>query len=200
MSAACEHGCQIHAYILMTNHVHLLVSPAKVDGLGKMMQMLGRYYVQYFNHNYQRTGTLWEGRYRASLISSEQYLFTCMRYIELNSLRAGMVEDPSEYPWSSYHHNALGKTNFLIQSHVEYCRLGKTPAEQQQAYQSLFQIPLEPKLLHEIRETTNKNRTLGDSKFKQAVARQLSRRVELSAKGGDRKSKKYLETVKINLI
>ena len=87
MRAASEHDCQIHAYVLMTNHVHLLVSPARIDGLGKMMQMLGRYYVQYFNYNYQRTGTLWEGRYKSSLISSEQYLFTCMRYIELNVKR-----------------------------------------------------------------------------------------------------------------
>ena len=88
MQAANEHDCPLHAYVQMTNHVHLLVSPARQDGLDKMMQMLGRYYVQYFNYNYHRTGTLWEGRYKASLISSEQYLFTCMRYIELNPVRA----------------------------------------------------------------------------------------------------------------
>ena len=200
MRAASEHDCQIHAYVLMTNHVHLLVSPARIDGLGKMMQMLGRYYVQYFNYNYQRTGTLWEGRYKSSLISSEQYLFTCMRYIELNPLRAGMVEEPSEYPWSSYHHNALGKSDALIQPHLEYVRLGKTSAEQQKSYQALFQIPLELKMLHEIRESTNKCWILGDSKFKQSVAQQLARRVEPIAKGGDRKSRKYLETMKINPV
>ena len=190
MRAASEHDCQIHAYVLMTNHVHLLVSPARIDGLGKMMQMLGRYYVQYFNYNYQRTGTLWEGRYKSSLISSEQYLFTCMRYIELNPLRAGMVEEPSEYHWSSYHHNALGKSDALIQPHLEYLKLGKTSAEQQRSYQALFEIPLELKMLHEIRESTNKCWTLGDSQFKQSVAQQLARRVEPIAKGGDRKSRK----------
>ena len=108
MDAANEHECEIHAYVLMTNHVHLLVSPARIESLGKMMQMLGRYYVQYFNYTHQRTGTLWEGRYKSSLISSEQYLFRCMRYIELNPLRAGMVTEPSDYHWSSYRHNALG--------------------------------------------------------------------------------------------
>ena len=101
LKASKEHECQIHAYVLMTNHVHLLVTPTKIDGLSKMMQMLGRYYVQYFNYNYQRTGTLWEGRYKACLISSEQYLLTCMRYIELNPLRAQMVEEPGQYRWTS---------------------------------------------------------------------------------------------------
>lgn len=200
LQAAEEHDCQVHAYVLMTNHVHLLVSPARVESLGKMMQMLGRYYVQYFNYHYQRTGTLWEGRYKASLISSEQYLFTCMRYIELNPLRAGIVENPSDYRWSSYHHNALGKTDLLIQPHLEYLKLGKTSIDQQQSYQALFQIPIELKILHEIREATNKCWTLGNSKFKKSVAQDLARRVEPSARGGDRKSKKYLETVKINPV
>lgn len=200
LQAVSEHECQIHAYVLMTNHVHLLVSPTRVDSLGKMMQMLGRYYVQYFNYNYQRTGTLWEGRYRACLISSEQYLFTCMRYIEQNPLRAKMVEKPWEYHWSSYHHNALGKTDPLIQPHLEYCNLGQTPEEQQKNYQSLFANPLELEILREVREATNKCWTLGDSKFKQSVAQQLACRVEPSAKGGDRRSKKYLGTGKINPV
>jgi len=196
MDAARQHACQIHAYVLMTNHVHILVTPARMDSLGKMMQMLGRYYVQY----YQRTGTLWEDRYKACLISSEQYLFTCMRYIELNPLRAGIVQDPSEYHWSSYHHNALGKGDSLIQPHLEYYTLGKTPEARQRGYQALFQIPMELKILQEVREATNKCWTLGDSQFKHAVAQQLYRRVEPSHKGGDRKSRKYLETVKINPV
>ena len=100
----------------MTNHVHLLVSPTAVDGLSKMMQTLGRYYVQYFNHHYKRTGTLWDGRYKSTLISSDQYLFSCMRYIELNPVRAGMVEHPSEYPWSSYH---WGMTSNRVKSYFK---------------------------------------------------------------------------------
>ncbi len=98
--AADKHQCDIHAYILMTNHVHLLVTPQTENGIGKMMQMLGRYYVHYFNNRYKRTGTLWEGRYKATLIDSEQYLLTCMRYIELNPVRAqNMAEHPADYPW-----------------------------------------------------------------------------------------------------
>ena len=199
LEASIEHECQIHAYVLMTNHIHLLVSPASVEGLGKMMQMLGRYYVQYLNFTYRRTGTLWEGRYKASLISSEQYLFTCMRYIELNPLRARMVDEPSEYYWSSYHHNALGKADPLIQPHLDYYRLGITSQDQRSAYQALFEIPLEPKVVQQISEATNKCWTLGDSSFKEDVARKLGRRVEPAPKGGDRKSKKYFETVKTNL-
>ena len=196
LAAARKHECQIHAYVLMTNHVHFLVSPTRIEGLGKMMQMLGRYYVQYFNKKYQRTGTLWEGRYKASLINSEQYLFTCMRYIELNPLRARMVEESGEYPWSSYHHNALGKEDPLIQPHLEYYKLGATTDDQQKGYQALFEIPLEDGMLREVREATNKCWVLGDSKFKHSVTQELDRRVEPSPKGGDRKSKKYRETVK----
>ena len=106
-AAAEKHQCDIHAYVLMTNHVHLLLTPHTEEGIGKMMQMVGRYYVQFYNHSYNRTGTLWEGRYKATLIDSEHYLFTCMRYIELNPVRAkGMVDHPGKYRWSSYHCNA----------------------------------------------------------------------------------------------
>ena len=108
-----------------------------------------------------------------------------MRYIELNPLRASMVDDPSDHVWSSYHHNAPGKTDALIQPHLEYYKLGKKPAEQQQSYQALFQIPMELKMRHEIREATNKCWTLGDSNFKRSVSKQLARRVGPSAKGGD---------------
>jgi len=102
LKSACDkHGCSVHAYVLMTNHVHLLITPHLEQSLGKAMQMLGRYYVQYYNFCYRRTGTLWEGRYKATLIDSEAYLLTCMRYIELNPGRAGMVIDPADYPWSS---------------------------------------------------------------------------------------------------
>lgn len=114
--ASQKHECDIHAYVLMTNHVHLLVTPNKADGLAKMMQMIGRYYVQYFNHSYKRTGTLWEGWYKATLIDSEQYALTCYRYIELNPVRAQMVRHLAEYPWSSYRHNALNETNAIIKS------------------------------------------------------------------------------------
>ncbi len=111
-TAADKHECHIHAYILMTNHVHILVTPFKDMGISLMMQSLGRCYVKYINHAYQRTGTLWEGRYKASLVDSERYLLTCMQYIESNPVRASMVEHPGDYRWSSYSYNAYGRTSF----------------------------------------------------------------------------------------
>ncbi len=113
-----KYSCQLHAYVLMTNHVHLLITPQAENGIGKVMQSLGRSYVQYYNYVYTRTGTLWEGRYKATLLNSEQYLLTCMRYIELNPVRANMVKHPSEYPYSSYAKNAVGKQNNLSHPHT----------------------------------------------------------------------------------
>jgi putative transposase len=129
LKTACEHhGCQIHAYVFMTNHVHLLMTPQTEDGIGKVMQSVGRRYVQYFNFTYGRTGTLWEGRYKATLIDTERYLLTCYRYIELNPVRAGLVAGPGEYPWSSYGANALGRYDPLVTLHGQYLGLGTDPA------------------------------------------------------------------------
>lgn len=187
-----KHACKIHAYVLMTNHLHLLITPQEEQSVSKAMQMLGRYYVQYYNYSYQRTGTLWEGRYKATLIDSETYLLICMRYIELNPVRAGMVDHPSDYPWSSYRCNAMGKTDVLVQPHTEYLRLGKTDEERQAAYRQLFKHHIAESSLNEIREATNKAWVLGNDRFKQRVQRQLERRVEPSARGGDRKSEKFM--------
>jgi len=192
LQQACDkHGCDIHAYVLMTNHVHLLITPHEEQSLGKTMQTLGRYYVQYYNDSYQRSGTLWEGRYKATLVDSEAYLLTCMRYIELNPVRAGMVAHPSEYPWSSYTHNALGKLDKQVTPHREYRRLGKTDEERQSAYRQLFKYHISEQSLTEIREATNKSWVLGSDRFKQRIQRQLDRQVEPAAKGGDRKSEQF---------
>ncbi len=192
LQAACEkHGCDIHAYILMTNHVHLLLTPHEANATGKTMQMLGRYYVQYYNYCYQRSGTLWEGRYKATLIDSENYLMTCMRYIELNPVRAGMVTHPSEYPWSSYGCNAQGRADVLVTPHAEYMRLGKSDEDRQAAYRQLFKHHISESGLDEIRQATNKAWVLGSDRFKQRIQQQLERRVEPSARGGDRKSEKF---------
>lgn len=194
---ACDkHGCDIHAYVLMTNHVHLLIMPSEEQSLPKAMQMLGRYYVQYYNYCYQRTGTLWEGRYKATLIDTETYLLTCMRYIESNPVRAGMVSHPSEYPWSSYHHNALGRPDDLVTPYLEYRRLGKTDEERQAAYRQLFKHHIPERSINEIREATNKAWVLGNDRFKQRVQKQLERRVAPEARGGDRKSEQF----KINRV
>lgn len=197
LKQACDkHACELHAYVLMTNHVHLLITPLHEQSLSKALQMLGRYYVQYYNHCYQRTGTLWEGRYKSTLIDSTSYLLTCMRYIELNPVRAGMAAHPVDYPWSSYAGNALGKPDALLNSHAEYLQLGKTDTERMAAYRQLFQYHLSEGSINEIREATNKAWVLGNEQFKAQVQSQLERRVEPSAKGGDRKSAAF----KINRV
>ncbi len=159
LKAACDkHQCDIHAYVLMTNHVHLLITPHKEDGIGKAMQMIGRYYVQYYNFCYRRTGTLWEGRYKATLIDTEAYLLSCMRYIEMNPARANRVDHPSEYQWSGYGFNALGSSDDLVVAHSEYLRLGRSAEQRQSAYRQLFRSRLSESTVSAIRDATNKAR------------------------------------------
>jgi putative transposase len=190
LQAACvKHACELHAYVLMTNHVHLLLTPLREDSIGKAMQMVGRYYVQYYNYCYRRTGTLWEGRYKATLIDTEIYFLSCMRYIELNPVRAGMVKHPAEYRWSSYAFNALGRENELLVPHQEYRRLGRNDEQRQLRYRQLFRSRLSAGVVNDIREATNKAWVLGNSRFKERVQAQIERRVEPIARGGNRKSK-----------
>ena len=125
---AQRYGNAIHAYVLMTNHVHLLLSPSGKDSIVRLTQYLGRHYVMYVNYTYGRTGTLWEGRYKASLIQEEAYLLACYRYVELNPVRAEMVNGPSQYRWSSYHHNALGKKDPIVTPHRLYNALSRSDA------------------------------------------------------------------------
>ncbi len=190
--AAEKHRCDVHAYVLMTNHVHLLVTPQTETSIGKTLQSIGRYYVQYFNHCYKRTGTLWEGRYKATLIDSESYLLTCMRYIELNPVRASdMANHPFEYPWSSYRCNAVGQKDVIVRPHREYRRLGGTPEARRSAYRQLFGTRISKKTLDEIREATNKAWVLGDEQFQQRLEKRIDRPVRSSGHGGDRKSESY---------
>jgi putative transposase len=187
--AADQYGCAIHAYVLMTNHVHLLLTPATEETVGKMMQTLGRRYVRHINHTYQRTGTLWEGRYKSSLIDSEHYLLTCHRYIELNPVRAGMVEHPLNYAWSSYHHNAAGQSDPLIEEHPGYLALGASAALRQSAYRQLFETHLDEACLEEIRNSANKGWVLGNERFKKQIEHQLNRRVGPLPRGGNHRRK-----------
>lgn len=192
LKQACDkHACDLHAYVLMTNHVHLLITPYDQQGLRKPLQMLGRYYVQHYNYNYQRTGSLWENRYKSTLIDPEMYLFMCMRYIELNPVRAGMVAHPSGYLWSSYHANAAGKMDALVTPHFEYMRMGKTNDARRAAYRQLFRHRIADSSMQEIREATNKSWVLGSDRFKKRMQKQMERRVAPSARGGDRKSEKF---------
>ena len=180
-------GCRIHAYVLMTNHVHLLVSSSAADGVGALMKALGQRYVQYVNRTYRRSGTLWEGRFRSCLTQEEQYLLACQRYIELNPVRAGMVEHPAEYPWSSYRANAQGETNPLIEPHSLYLALGADPSARQAAYRELFRYELEPGLVDAIRQATNGNFALGDARFGVEIALTIGKRAMPGKSGRPRK-------------
>lgn len=178
-----QHGCALHAYVLMTNHVHLLITPEQKDSIGRALQSLGRRYVQYFNYTQKRTGTLWEGRYKATLIDSERYLLTCYRYIELNPVRAHMVAHPREYPWSSYQCHAEGKNDRLITDHPLYIALGKEKEERQAAYRELFKVHVSEETATEIRNATNKGWALGNERFTEEIAAAVNRRVAPLLKG-----------------
>ena len=190
--AAEKYDVAIHAFVLMTNHVHLLATPQDQYGISKMMQSLGRRYVGYMNATYERTGTLWEGRYKSTLVDNEYYLLTVSRYIELNPVRALMVGHPSEYPWSSYRGNAMGKEIKLLTPHPQYKSLGSTSDARQQAYRALFRGRMAERTLEEIREATNKAWVLGSDHFKEQIEAAANRRLSSSGWGGDRKSEKYL--------
>ena len=168
VDAANKHGLTIHAYVWMTNHIHLLATPLFEDSIAKVFQSAGRKYVQYFNYTYKRSGTLWEGRYRATVVDSGQYLLKIMRYIELNPVRANMTGHPADYPWSSYGRNADGKSGLnddWLVPHDEYLRLGLTDAERFAAYQDLFKVALADDDLKKIREGTHKGWALGNQRF-----------------------------------
>jgi len=184
--AAEKSACRVHAYVLMTNHVHLLVTPMQEHGIAGMMQALGRRYVQYINKRYRRTGTLWEGRYKASLVDSEAYLLTCMRYIELNPLRAGMVEHAGEYQWSSYGANAQGRSDPLLSPHPLYTALGSIPADRQHAYRELFRDHMADAQLHEIRDALDHELVLGRPGFKDRIEAMTHRQTRLGIPGRPR--------------
>ncbi len=173
--ATVRYACQVHAYVLMTNHVHLLVTPTSVGGVSRMMQWLGRQYVGYVNARYRRTGTLWEGRFKSCLVDTERYLLTCYCYIELNPVRAAMVAGPEAYRWSSHRANASGGADPVITPHAEYLRLGADAAIRQKAYRMLFwQAPDEHRLA-EIRAYVQQQRALGSRRFQAEVEAVLGR-------------------------
>jgi putative transposase len=161
----------------MTNHVHLLVTPANEDGLSRLMRYLGSRYVQYVNFVYKRRGTLWEGRFKSSLVDQEQYLLTCYRYIELNPVRANMVEQPQDYRWTSYAHHALGNTDDLIEDNPLYVVLGDTGETRRAAYRELFRYQLDDADITEIRTSLNKGLAVGAERFKNQIESVLARSV-----------------------
>jgi putative transposase len=187
-------ACAVHAYVLMTNHVHLLISSDSGDGPARLMKALGQRYVQYLNRRHRRSGTLWEGRFRSCLVESEAYLLACQRYIELNPVRARIAAQPEEYPWSSYSALAHGAPNPLVQPHPLYLALGDAPDARQRAYQALFQDRLAPAVVDAIRHATNGNFVLGDARFAGRIGEELGRRVTPGKAGRPRKSAGLSET------
>ncbi|MBU0464220.1 MAG: transposase [Proteobacteria bacterium] len=181
--------CAIHAYVLMTNHVHLLLTPAEQCSAGDLMKRLGQRYVQYINRTYKRSGSLWEGRYRSCIAQQENYLLICQRYIELNPVRAGMVKQPGEYPWSSYRVNAQGEKSDFLNQHMVYLGLGDSRKQRELSYRKLFQQELSEGIIKEIRQFTNGNFVLGSDRFKKEISKALGRRVTLGKSGRPRKSK-----------
>jgi len=170
---AAEHGCAIHAYVLMTNHVHLLLTPQQVDSAGLLMKNLGQRYVQLVNRRHGRSGSLWEGRFRSCIVDSDQYLLRCYRYIEMNPVRASMVGNPAHYPWSSFHANSLGAPSPLISPHAQFNALGHDGDERRDAYRALFAEPLTDSELRQIRDATNGGFALGGAEFVEDVAERL---------------------------
>lgn len=178
----------LHAYCLMTNHVHLLLSAPSAGALSGLMQDMGRRYVQYVNRTYRRSGGLWQGRYKASYVQSERYLLACMRYVELNPVRAGMVPAPGEFRWSSYCANALGAVDKLLTPHDQYLALGSTAEERQQLYRDLFATEVDDPAWNLIRTATQQGVVVGDSRFAEMIEKRLGQMVQPRPRGRPRKN------------
>ncbi len=171
---------------MMPNHVHLLATPGNTDSISRTTQSIGRNYVQYFNECIGGSGTIWEGRYRATVVDSKNYLLTCSRYIELNPVRGGLVKKPADYRWSSYAHNALGKPEEMISAHQEYLKLGNNDKQRVNAYRALFKQNLCSQTVQLITETALKGWVLGDSKFARKIEKLSGRRAFQLPKGRPR--------------
>jgi putative transposase len=169
--------CAVHAYVLMPNHVHLLVTPGDARGPSQFMQSLGRRYVAYINRTQGRTGTLWEGRYRASPVDSEEYLFQLYRYIELNPVRAGIVDHPSKYPWSSFMHNATGRDDDVISPHPLYTELAPNARDRQAGYRGLLGAALSDEAIALIRDAATAGLPVGPEAFHRRIERELGIRL-----------------------
>ncbi|MFH0838719.1 MAG: transposase [Candidatus Omnitrophota bacterium] len=179
---------KIYAYCFMTNHVHLFLEPSSKDGIGDMIQSLGRRYVRYINQTYKRTGTLWEGRFKSSLVSKDEYLLACARYIELNPVRAKMVTNPKDYPWSSFGFRADGRPDELLDEDPVYNGLGKTSRERQTNYKEWLKRGIPKEELSLIRNAVQKGGIFGNKRFFDRVVQLTGRAVVLRPRGRPKKS------------
>lgn len=181
---ACRrYRVDVHAYVLMTNHVHLLLTPQTVDGVSRVVQSVGRRYVQYVNRAYGRCGTLWESRHKASLVNAEQYLLACYRYIEMNPVASGMRGHPGDYPWSSFRCNAWGRRDDVVRPHAVYLGLGEDAASRQSGYRELFASRLTTELVQQIRTAVDFSMPLGNDQFRQQIERALGRSIGRAKRG-----------------
>lgn len=181
-------GCAIHAYVMMTNHVHLLVTARDATSPSRMMQALGRRYVRFFNDRHGRSGTLWEGRFRSTMVDSERYFLTCSRYIETNPVRAGLVFAPETYRWSSFRSNALGEADPIVTRHRLFTALGTSPEQRRSAYRALFDEALDASVIEAIRHASHAGTVLGSTQTREALERALRRSLTRSTHGGARRS------------
>jgi putative transposase len=176
-------GVAVHAYVLMSNHVHLLATPETADGIPQMMQAVGRRYVRFFNRRQARTGTLWEGRYRSTIIQAERYLLACMAYIDLNPVRAGMVDAPESYPWSSHGHYVSGRPDRLVTPHPIWWELGNTPFAREAAYRELVHAGLSEAQQQALTDSALRGWALGDAAYVADLQRRTERRVSMGKAG-----------------
>lgn len=180
---AARFGVALHAYVLMGNHFHLLATPEAADSLPALMQAVGRRYVRWFNDAQGRTGTLWEGRYKSTLIQTERYLLACMAYIDLNPVRAGMVADPRDYPWSSHSHYIGLRHDRLVTPHPLYWSLGNTPFAREAAYAELVRQGITAQQQDALTQSALKGWALGEPDFVANLQKATPRRVSQSAAG-----------------
>ena len=176
-------GVAIHAYVLMSNHFHLLATPETAAGIPGMMQAVGRRYVRYFNQRQGRTGTLWEGRYKSTLIQAERYLLACMVYFDLNPVRAGLVGDPGDYPWSSHQHYVGRRSDKLVTPHPLYWDLGNTPFARDAAYADLVRAGVPAPQQHALTDSALRGWALGEADYVADLQRRTGRRLSKSQVG-----------------
>ncbi len=194
--AADQYLVNVHAYVLLPNMIQIIATPLIPNGISSMMQSLGRRYVQYVNHRYKRSGTIWGGRYKSSVIDSESYLLTCYRYVELRPMYLGLSDGPAEYPWSSFHYHTCAADNDLIKDHRLYVALGDDETERAQEYSRLFHYAFDHRLMDYIAETVKLGQVLGGDSFKDKIEQIANQRVRPLKRGRPRKCDK----TKISLV
>ena len=186
--AASQYGVAVHAYVLMDNHLHLLLTPPTADALSRMMQSLGRRYVGWFNARHQRSGTLWEGRFRAGLIEGERHLLACMRYIELNPVRAGLCTEPAQWPWSSAAHHLGLARNVLVTEHEMYWLLGNTPFEREHGYREFMEQGVTTAERAQFTDAVLRGRPVGSDSFLKPLAEDHAAVITRRPRGRPRKT------------